>query len=184
MPVIRQGRNGERTDVVCAFLHSDDVLFDPALQVFPPVFVVRLPPGPPTEWVRATVAYALAQAEIAPPGPEPVPTRLPELLLIQVLRSHLASGPAADQGWLAALRDPVLAPALAARFREVLGRSPIRYLTDWRLHLARELLANTDLAISSIARRIGYDADEAFSRAFKRRFGQSPALWRAEHPLR
>ena len=44
MPLIRHGRDGALTDVVCGFLHSDDVLFDPALRVFPPAFVVR-PPG-------------------------------------------------------------------------------------------------------------------------------------------
>jgi AraC-like DNA-binding protein len=211
MPVIRHGAGGERTDVVCGFLHSDDVLFDPALRVFPPVLVVRLAPGPPAEWVRATVAYALAQADVAPLGPDAVRTRLPELLLVEVLRIHLASAPAADHGWLAALRDPVLAPALAAlhsdparkwtvpdlaaravvsrslldaRFRDVLGRSPIRYLTEWRLHLARDLLATTDLAVATVGRRVGYEAEEAFSRAFKRQSGRSPALWRAEHPLR
>jgi AraC-like DNA-binding protein len=211
MPVIRHGADGERTDVVCGFLHSDDVLFDPSLQAFPPVFVVRLPPGPSAEWVRATIAYALAQADVAPLGPNAAKTRLPELLLVEVLQVHLATTPAADQGWLAALRDPVLAPALAAlhanpgrkwtvpdlagralvsrslldaRFREVLGRSPIRYLTEWRLHLARDLLATTDLAVATVARRVGYEAEEAFSRAFKRHTGQSPAIWRAEHPLR
>jgi AraC-like DNA-binding protein len=198
-------------DVVCGFLHSDDVLFDPSLRAFPPVFVVRLPAGPLAEWARATVAYALAQSEVAPLAPDAARTRLPELLLVDVLRTHLASAPAVDHGWLAALRDPVLAPALAAlhsdparkwtvpdlaaravvsrslldaRFRDVLGRSPIRYVTEWRLHLARELLATTDLAVATVARRVGYEAEEAFSRAFRRESGLSPALWRAEHPLR
>ena len=113
--------------------------------------------------------------------------------------------PAADRGWLAALRDPVLAPALAQlhgrpsasgpsptsrrgervtsvldeRFREVLGRSPIRYLTDWRMHVAKDLLATTALGVHAIARRVGYDSEEAFSRAFKRAHGLAPAHWRA-----
>jgi transcriptional regulator GlxA family with amidase domain len=73
---------------------------------------------------------------------------------------------------------------LDERFRQVLGRSPIRYLTEWRLHLARDLLASTDLGVGVIARRIGYDAEEAFSRAFKRTYGQSPAMWRSAHRLR
>jgi AraC-like DNA-binding protein len=52
------------------------------------------------------------------------------------------------------------------------------------MHLARELLASTDLGVGVIGRRVGYDAEEAFSRAFKRSFGTSPGLWRAEHALR
>jgi AraC-like DNA-binding protein len=211
MPVIRHGGAGTRTEIVCGFLHSDYVLFDPRLRVFPPVFVVRPPPGPVAEWVQANVRYALEQADVSPLGPDAVPTRLPELLLTEVLRLHLASAPAIDTGLLAALQDPVLRPALAAlhaepqrrwtvpdlaaaaaasrsqvdqRFREVLGRSPIRYLTEWRMHLAEDLLATTDLGVAAIARRVGYDAEEAFSRAFKRSHARSPAHWRARHHLR
>ena len=51
------------------------------------------------------------------------------------------------------------------RFRHVLGRSPIRYLTEWRMHLAEDLLATTDVGIAVVARRVGYESEEAFSRA-------------------
>ena len=211
MPVIRHGAGGERTDVVCGFLHSDDVLFDPAMGVFPPVFVVRPRDAASARWVRENVEWALAQEDSSPIGPDAVPTRLPELLLIEILRQHLATAPALEHGWLAALQDPTLQPALAAlhtepahrwtvaelaqrsalsrssfdeRFRQLLGRSPIRYLTEWRMHLARDLLASTDLGVGAVARRVGYDAEPAFSRAFKRHAGASPALWRAGHRLR
>jgi transcriptional regulator GlxA family with amidase domain len=60
-----------------------------------------------------------------------------------------------------------------------LGRSPIRYLTDWRMHVAQDLLATTDLGVVAVAHRVGYDAEEAFSRAFKREQGASPSHWRA-----
>jgi hypothetical protein len=59
-----------------------------------------------------------------------------------------------------------------------LGRSPIRYLTEWRMHLAESLLT-TDLTVYDVARRVGYVSEEAFSRAFKRERGRSPAHWRA-----
>jgi AraC-like DNA-binding protein len=207
MPVLRHGGGGRQTDVVCGYMHSTDPLFDPAMRALPPVFVVRLSEGPAAAWVRASIEYALADA--APPSnlsTSPIATRLPELLLVEVLRSHLTTAPAIDHGWLAALRDPVLAPALAAlhqdparrwtvttlaghvaasrsslddRFRQVLGQSPIRYLTAWRMHLATDLLATTELSVFTIARRVGYDAEEAFSRAFKRERGASPSHWRA-----
>jgi AraC-like DNA-binding protein len=206
LPVIRHGGGGGRTDIVCGYLYSEDPLFDPALRALPPVFVVRLSPGAGTGWVQASIAYALEAA--APPSnlsTSPIATRLPELLLIEVLRVHLATAPAADHGWLGALHDPVLAPALAllhrspahkwtvpelasgaavsrsllnGRFRDVLGRSPMRYLTEWRMHLAAELLATSDLTIFAVARRVGYDSEEAFSRAFKRARGLSPSHWR------
>lgn len=211
MPVIRHGVDGDRTDVVCGYLHSQDPLFDPDLRVFPPVFVVRPPEGPAANWVQANVTYALERSGGASDAPSIVMSRLPEMLLIEVLRLHLASAPAAGEGWLAALGDTVLRPALSllhtqpdrpwtvsalareaavsrsvldARFREVLGRSPIRYLTEWRMHMAEEVLATTDLTVASVARQIGYQAEEAFSRAFKRSHGQSPTAWRSAHSLR
>jgi AraC-like DNA-binding protein len=211
LPVIRHGADGDRTDVVCGYLHSQDPLFDPRLRVFPPVFVVRPPEGPAADWVRANVAYALDRSGVDMDGPSIAMSRLPELLLIEVLRLHLASAPAAGEGWLAALNDAVLRPALSllhseperhwtvsalareaavsrsvldARFREVLTRSPIRYLTEWRMHIAEDLLATTDLSVGTVARRVGYDAEEAFSRAFKREHGQSPTTWRSTHALR
>jgi AraC-like DNA-binding protein len=208
LPVIRHGQEGSRTDLVCGFLHSDDPLFDPRLRVFPRVFVIRPATSASAGWVQANIAYALDQADTSPLGPDSIPSRLPELLLIEVLREHLRTAPAADHGWVAALRDQVLRPALAAvhqaperkwnvesmartaatsrsqldaRFRQVLGLSPIRYLTGWRLHVAQDLLATTDLSVAAVARRVGYDAEEAFSRAFKRSYGAPPGTWRAGH---
>jgi AraC-like DNA-binding protein len=68
---------------------------------------------------------------------------------------------------------------LDQRFRAVLGLSPIRYLTEWRMHVAADLLASTDLTVAQVARRAGYDSQEAFSRAFKRRTGSAPTTWRS-----
>jgi transcriptional regulator GlxA family with amidase domain len=48
------------------------------------------------------------------------------------------------------------------------------------MHVARDLLATTDLGVGTIARRVGYESEEAFSRAFKRALGRSPSHWRTE----
>lgn len=205
IPVVRQGGGGERTDVVCGYLHSDHPLFDPSMRALPPVFVVRLPEGPASSWVRASIDYALEATRPSNLSAAVLQTRLPELLLTEVLRVHLSTDPSSERGWLAALHDPVLAPALALmhgapehqwsvrelaaataasrsvlddRFRQVLHRSPIRYLTQWRMHLAQDLLATTTLTVSEVAHRVGYQSEEAFSRAFKRERGAPPSRWR------
>jgi AraC-like DNA-binding protein len=205
LPVIRHGGGGDRVDLVCGYLHSEDPLFDPALRALPPAFVVR-PVGATATWVQASIAYSMSETTPSNASKNPISVRLPELVLIEVLRLHLATAPAAGRGWIAALRDPVLAPALALlhadpgrhwtvaelasraavsrsllddRFRKVLGRSPIRYLTEWRMHLAEDLLAAQDLGVGAVGRRVGYDSDEAFSRAFKRAHGLSPTAWRS-----
>ena len=113
IPVVRQGGGGQRTDVVCGYLHSEHPLFDPSMRALPPVFVVRLPAGPASSWVRASIDYALAAAGPSNTSSVVLATRLPELLLMEVLRVHLAAEPSSGHGWLAALHDPVLAPALA-----------------------------------------------------------------------
>src|SRR5262245_9677044 len=59
LPVLRHGDGGDRTDVVCGYLHSEDPLFDPRMRAFPSVFVVRLDDAAAT-WVRASIEYALA----------------------------------------------------------------------------------------------------------------------------
>jgi AraC-like DNA-binding protein len=202
LPVLRHGAGGQRTDIVCGYLHSDHQLFNPALQALPPAFVVRPPEGPSAAWIRASIEYALA-ASSATPSTDPTATMLPELLLLETLRLHLATAPAIDTGWFAALADPILAPAMARmhaapehrwtvqqlassvavsrsvldeRFRQVLGRPPIRYLTDWRMYLAEDLLAS-GRPVAAVARRVGYDSEEAFSRAFKRAHSVSPGAW-------
>jgi AraC-like DNA-binding protein len=204
MPIVRHGEGGSRTDIVCGFLYSEDPLFDPALKVFPTAIVVRPPPGPARTWFDASIDYAIEESSEQGRGPRS--TKLPEMLLVEILRTYLATAPASDRGWLTALRDPVLAPAMRAihaaperkwtvvdlamegavsrslldgRFRSVLGLSPIRYVNEWRMRVAQDLLATTDVTVAAIARRVGYDSEEAFSRAFKRARGQSPSLWRA-----
>jgi AraC-like DNA-binding protein len=210
MPVIHHGQGGEVTNVVCGYLTCEDAMFDPRLRVFPPVFVVSPPDGPARDWVRASIEYAVQQtAQVASDRFE-APPQIPELLLVEILKLHLSSAPAADDGWARAITDPVLRPALAAihaspeekwsvgslaaeanvsislldeRFREVLGLAPIRYLTGWRMHVAEDLLHSSDLGVATVARRVGYDSEEAFSRAFKRMHGQAPSVWRVQrHP--
>ena len=205
LPTMRLGGGGDRVDLVCGYLHSEDRLFDPALAVFPPAFVVHLADDAAARWVRASIAYSLEENAPTSSSSSAITTRLPELVLTEVLRVHLDSAPAADHGFLAALTDPVLAPALSLlhgapdhkwtvaelasatavsrslldeRFRQVLGRPPIRYLSEWRMHVAEDLLANTESGVATVARRVGYDSEEAFSRAFKRAHGLSPSHWR------
>jgi len=209
MPVIHHGEGGRATHVVCGYLTCEDTMFDPRLRVFPPVFVVSPPDGPARDWVRASIEYAVQQTTQVAIDRFEVPPQVPELLLVEVLKLHLASSPAADQGWARAIKDPVLFPALAAihssperkwsvgslaaeagvsislldeRFRDVLGLAPIRYLTGWRMHVAEDLLHSSDLGVATIARRVGYDSEEAFSRAFKRMHGQAPSVWRVQRP--
>jgi Cupin len=96
MPVLEYGAGGDRTDIVCGHMYSEDPRFDPAMRAFPPVFVVRVPDGPAARWLASSINYALAVTTESLPAP-PASTRLPELLLTEVLRIHLATG---RRAWL------------------------------------------------------------------------------------
>jgi AraC-like DNA-binding protein len=205
-PVIDYGGDGDYTLIVCGYLQGDDVLFDPLLRALPSLFVVRPPAGPAATWVSASIEYALMASQ-SPQGASRMNQRLPELLFSEVLRLYLESSDADLTGWLAALRDPVVGRALSLlhaepardwsvtelaaavavsktvlvdRFGELLGRPPVRYLTEWRLNLASGLLRTTDLGVGEIGAKVGYNSEEAFSRAFKRELGKAPAHWRAD----
>ena len=66
----------------------------------------------------------------------------------------------------------------AARFTELVGESPVQYLARWRVTRAAELLRDGDDGIEAIANLVGYESLPAFSRAFKRWQGASPATFR------
>jgi len=68
--------------------------------------------------------------------------------------------------------------ALAERFSDLIGESPMQYLIRWRLALAAQVLRAVREPIARIAERSGYESEAAFSRAFKREFGAPPAAWR------
>jgi AraC-like DNA-binding protein len=152
---------------------------------------------------------ALLKLETDPhsPGADVAQTSLATLVLVQALRAHAASGQLTD-GWLKALADARVGTALscmhgepaarwtveslatkvgmsrtafANRFRQLVGTAPLEYLQQWRLAIATSALKNSEEPLISIAERIGYQSDTAFSIAFKRAIGISPGRYRVAH---
>ncbi|QKD04331.1 AraC family transcriptional regulator [Mesorhizobium loti] len=204
LPVVRIDGGGETTRIVCGYLTCEQLLFNVFLKRLPPVFSVRPRPGAPTEWMQACFTYALNESAHAVQGKRLLMARLPELLFVEALRLY-SEQKSADMGWLAAVSDPVLGRALSLihaeptkkwsneelarcaatsrsvldeRFRKLLGQSPMRYLTEWRMQLATDLLRDRNMKLLAVAERCGYGSEEAFSRAFHRCLGVSPARWR------
>jgi AraC-like DNA-binding protein len=145
------------------------------------------------------VAGLLAQEVVRDePGQSAVLDRLLDLLLVSVLRTALAAADpdTSDPGVAAALRAMQEHPerawtvqslgalggrsraAFARRFADQVGEPPLAHLTRWRLALAADLLAGTELTIAAIAARVGYSDAFALSAAFKRRYGVPPSRYR------
>ncbi len=83
----------------------------------------------------------------------------------------------ADPWTLASLAEVAMVSrtTLARRFTDLTGESPLGYLTDLRMTLAADLLAEPGSSVGAVARRIGYADAFSFSAAFKRERGISPS---------
>jgi AraC family transcriptional regulator, alkane utilization regulator len=205
VPVLRRVDGGEPTRIVCVYLRCDDQVFNPLLASLPALLLVRAQQEGSAAWIETNVRYIVSEAGRPRPGNGYLMARLTELLFVEILRAHIAKLGERDVGWLAALKDRHVARALHAfhmqpsrpwtvaalarhvglsrsalveRFQRLLGTSPMRYLTLWRLQLAAQALAGSQDGVGAIAAQIGYRSEEAFSRAFKRRTGRAPAAWR------
>src|SRR4029079_19302283 len=71
----------------------------------------------------------------------------------------------------------------ARRFHDVLGTTPLGYLTDWRMSLAREQLRDSEDGLAAIAAAVGYASAFSFAAAFKRAHGTAPGQWRSSARL-
>ena len=74
--------------------------------------------SPEIEWIQSTLRFMAAEARELRPGGETVITRLADILVIQAIRSWIARDPAAQTGWLGALRDPQIGRAIALVHRD------------------------------------------------------------------
>jgi AraC-like DNA-binding protein len=139
------------------------------------------------------------------PGASLASAQLAQLLFIQILRAHLMTSRLLPAGWLRALGDPRISPALrlmhgepgrawrlqelakaaamsrttfALHFRTITGVAPLSYLTAWRMRLAERALREETVAVAVLARSLGYTSESAFSNAFKRVTGHAPRRYR------
>ncbi|MCL9646745.1 AraC family transcriptional regulator [Pantoea sp. ICBG 1758] len=133
-------------------------------------------------------------------------SRLADVVAAQIVRGWVENGCGAGSGLVQALRDPRLSLAMAAmhrapgenwtverlarasgssrsvfaaRFQNATGMTPLRYLTELRMRLAKERIVDQGEAVESVAFELGYGSLAAFSRAFKRITGTSPGALRA-----
>lgn len=68
--------------------------------------------------------------------------------------------------------------ALKKCFRGIYGTSVYSYLRTYRLQVAKKLLLETELSVTEIASKIGYENPNKFTSAFKEMYGSSPTVFR------
>ena len=199
--VVHYGGGGAPTTVVCGSLSFERASLKPITQLLPRFILIKADQAHMLALHNTMQALASEMAEQAP-GSEVVATRLAEVLFIQALRAHIASAVEwRNKGWLRAIFDPQVGAALGAvhdnvstpwtveslaaaatmsrsafavRFKELLGQTPLEYVTEWRMQKAMQLLQQRDKKLIDVARLVGYESDAAFSKAFKRVVGANP----------
>lgn len=202
--VAQYGGGGAPTTIVCGSLSFDRASVKPITQLLPRFILIKADQAN-TRALHNTMQALAAEMTEQAPGSEVVANRLGEVLCIQVLRAHIASGAEwHSKGWLRAIFDPQLGNALnvihagvsapwtvesiaqaagmsrsafAARFKDLLEQTPLEYITQWRMQKAMQLLQKRDSKLADIARAVGYESDAAFSKAFKRVVGASPGAY-------
>lgn len=206
---ISHGGGGEAVHLVCGFLASEE-LYNPLIATLPRILKLDVRQGTSRDWVEASVRFAAGELTEGRLASSSVMSRLSELLFVEAVRNYSSTLGGQQAGWLKGLADPHVGRALALihhnpsapwsagalarevalsrsafvdRFTTLVGMPPIRYLTVWRLQTAKLNLRETRTTIAQLAQSVGYESEEAFSRAFKREFGQAPARWRAQQSI-
>jgi AraC-like DNA-binding protein len=202
---IHHGGSGRRTRMICGFLGCDCAEDNPVISTLPSLLKLNAEQGGAAEWIRSTFQYAAEEVAAGRPGSETVLAKLSELLFIEAVRRYAQALPQGQTGWLAGLRDPHVARALALlhhditrpwnvddlsrevglsrsaladRFTGLIGVPPMHYVASWRMQVATQKLRNTSASLAQVADLVGYGSEAAFSRAFKKAFGTAPATWR------
>jgi AraC-like DNA-binding protein len=73
--------------------------------------------------------------------------------------------------------------AFASKFRNVLGQTPLEYLTQWRMYKAGAMIRSNDMSFSEAASAVGYGSESSFSRVFRREMGVAPREYRRKYGL-
>ncbi len=210
--ILRHGGGGTSTTVICGVVRFDHPAAQHLVRLLPRLIHVDAWDSHEMEWIQSTLRFMAAEARELRAGGETVITRLADILVIQAIRSWIAREPAAQTGWLSALRDKQIGRAIAsihrdpahnwtvaslattvgmsrsafaARFTRLVGEPAMHYVARWKMHAAQMWLQEEDATLGELAGRLGYESEAAFSRAFKRFIGVSPgAVRRRDRPAR
>jgi len=151
-----------------------------------------------------TLSFLDYETQRKRPGDQAVIRRLSEIIFVQIIRNYLQKESSQTQ-FLSALQDQYISKSIEAihkdpsfkwtllslareaglsrsvfaeRFRLLTGLPPMQYVTNWRMDRAKKLLDDKTISTATIGEQVGYQADEAFQKVFKKTFGVTPSQYR------
>ena len=198
--------DGHKTQLVCGHFTFDRDATHPLIEALPPRLHVRNAGDGTHHWLESTLRLIGAEAGRSQLGGDLIALKLSEIIFAQAIRAYLdADGQ--QQRVFRGLADPQISRALTAlhrapstawsldgmareaglsrtafakRFHDLMGMTPMQYLTVWRMQLGRRLLIASDTPILEVAEQSGYRSEAAFGRVFKRHFAVGPASYRRQ----
>jgi AraC-like DNA-binding protein len=195
---------GDDTILVGGAIDIEHAAASPLFSLLPDLTVVKLK-DPAADPLRIGLSLLAMETKTTQFGRAAAERRLAELVVVYALRAMMDRD-TERSGVVSALADPFLGRAIglmhqdarrrwtvaelaravglsraafADRFAKKLGSPPQAYLTQRRLDRARSELAHGEKLVAKVAHEAGYGSESAFGLAFKRRFGVSPARYRA-----
>jgi AraC-like DNA-binding protein len=194
---------GPITSMLCGFFEFQSKAAWPLLDGLPNAIVLDLQEAGRVMGTPSLIQLLISELKNASPGADAAVNQLAYVLFIYVLRAEMQRG--LGHGLLCALSDPKIGHALnlihadpeaewtlemlarnigmsrsafAERFKQLVGTTPMRYVTEWRMQEAVDLLQTTGLSIAAIAERCGYASEVAFRKAFRSVVGVPPGKFR------
>lgn len=197
---LNAGGGGAVCDLYTGIAFYREAVRNPLFSVLPPLIHVRKHDAAVGSWLADTLMSFIRESMACQPGWAVAAARLADVLLVQLLRAHLASA-ISHTGWLRGLMDPQIGRAIAqlhrhperdwtveslaatagmsrsrfsARFVELVEETPIGHLTAYRMYVASGALRDSRRRLIEIATSVGYASEKAFIRAFRRWSGMAP----------
>lgn len=201
--ISESGFTGKGT-LICGHFAFDEKIHHPLISALPAFIHIKNYGIEAGQWLDSTLNVVGAEAGRDLPGCDLITLKMSEIIFVQTLRAYLQKE-GANQPVLAAFADIRISRALEAihenpenpwtleslakiaglsrtafttTFTRYLNTTPLVYMTDWRMQLARQLLVDSGASIMHIAERTGYQSEAAFSRVFKRYYHLAPASYR------
>ncbi len=192
------------TVILCGYLEFDQGQRNLLLESLPDLLRLSCADSKAATPLQAVMELMLMEARNTEIGRQAMLDRLSEALLVLALRDYLVTADTV-RGFFAALHDPRLRKilnemhlspqkswkiedfcqlagmsrsSLMQRFSELLGESPLNYLTGVRMRSAALLLESENLSVATVAEHVGYSDEAAFRKAFKRVVGIGPGAVR------
>ena len=191
------------TTLICGHFEFDRSVDHPFLSSLPDIIHIKNIEDGGFSWILNIANLLISETQTDTTGSKIIVQRLAEALFISAIRYYIAQNH--NQPFFAALYDQKISTTLeqihaypekdwsldsmskeagmsrtsfANHFRNKVGQTPMHYLTNWRMLIAKRILEESEKPIAEVAEKMGYSSEQAFNRAFKKIVHQTPARFR------